>query len=307
MTTIQRRNFFLTVLSFLCFLSCPISYAGDTPGKEEMTELTRLEDSLVVYADSMMKSPLPDDRIDFCVQFTRHLRAALEIPGSINYPFKKLETKIHIVYPDDKSFRIFNWMIAPAENVRRYYGAIQMNSETPKYFPLRDNTDKMGKDVETATLSTDQWYGCEIYKIMPQTIQGQKVYLLFGFNSDGPSSNKKIVDVLNVEGPAPVLGAPVFMMPDLKGQRLVRQNRVILEYKKAAQVYLNYDPDKKMIVFNRLASEITDPNRKNTYIPTGQMDGLRFENDMFVFVKDAIPVLKLQDGQAPIDGVMKGG
>jgi hypothetical protein len=229
------------------------------------------------------------------------------VPGSASYPFKKLETKIHIIYPEDKSFRIFNWMIAPAENVRRYYGAIQMNSDAPKYFPLRDNTDKMEKGVETATLNSDQWYGCEIYKILTQNIQGQKVYLLFGFNSDGPSSNKKIVDVLNLEGPTPVLGAPIFMVPDLKGQRLVQQNRVILEYKKAAQVYLNYDSDKKMIVFSRLASEITDPNRKNTYIPTGQMDGLRFENDMFVFVKDAIPVLKLQDGQAPIDGVMKGG
>lgn len=303
----RNRKFFYTVLSFVLLSWCTPAHAGKTLGKEEITELTRLEDSLVVLADSMSNAVLPDDRIDFCVQFTKHLRTVLEMPGSVSFPFKKLETKIHIIYPEDKSFRIFNWMIAPAVSVRRYFGAIQINSDEPRYFPLRDYRDKLERGAETVTLSNNQWYGCEIYKIMTQDIQGQKVYLLFGFNSDGPGSNQKIIDVLNLTGPEPLLGAPVFMMPDLKGQRLVQQSRVILEYKKTAQVYLNYDPEKKMIIFNRLASEVTDPNRKSTYIPTGQMDGLRFENGVFVFVKDAIPVLKLQDGQAPIDGVMKGG
>jgi hypothetical protein len=304
----QNRKLIYTVLPFLFFFVSHIpTHAGTTLSKEEMTRLSGLEDSLVVLADSMSNALLPDDRIDYCVAFTHHLKTVLETPGSFNYPFKKLETKIHILTPEDKSFRIFNWMIAPAESLRRYFGAVQMNSEEPKFYPLKDYRDKMDKGVETATLTTDQWYGCEIYKIMPQTIQGQKAYLLFGFNSDGPGSNKKLIDVLTLDGPAPMLGAPVFLVPDPKGQNMVRQNRMILEYKKSAQVYLNYDAERKMIVFNRLASEVTDPNRKSTFIPTGQMDGLRFENGMFVYVRDAVPVLKLQDGQAPIDGVMKGG
>jgi len=164
----------------------------------------------------------------------------------------------------------------------------------------------MEKNAETAVAGPDRWYGCEIYKIMPQIVQGQKVYLLFGFNSDGANSNKKIIDVLTIDSDNATLGAPIFAMPNIQG-RMEQVSRVLLEYKKSAQVFLNYDNERKMIVFNRLASEVTDPNRKSTYIPTGQMDGLRFENGMFVFVKDAVPVLKLQDGQAPIDGVMKGG
>jgi hypothetical protein len=303
-----NRKFCYTVLPFLLFISSIIpSYAGNSLDQETMSKLTKLEDSLVVLADSMNNAILPDDRIDFCVTFTKHLRTALETPGSYSYPFKKLETKIHIISPDDKTFRIFNWMIAPATNLRRYYGAIQMNSDEPRYFPLKDYRDRMEKDAQTLVAGTDRWYGCEIYKIVPQVVQDQKVYLLFGFNSDGAGSNKKIIDVLTTEGQAPVLGASIFMMPDLKGQRLVQQSRVILEYKKSAQIFLNYDNEKKMIIFNRLASEVTDPNRKSTYIPTGQMDGLRLENGVFVFVKDAVPVLKLQDGQAPIDGVLNGG
>lgn len=302
----QRKLFFILFVSLLAF-SAPSSAQKNSIGSEEAQQLGQLEDSLVVLADSMLRADVPDDRIEFCVRFTKKLRAAFEVPGSFNYPFSKLSSKIHILYPDDKSFRIFNWLIVPSENLRRYFGAIQMAGEEPRYFPLRDYTEHLEKGAEMLTLNGNQWYGCEYYKIMTQVIQGQKAYLLFGFNSNGMTSNKKLLDVLSFDAQGPLFGAPVFMMPDLRGQRLVQQNRIILEYKKDAQIYLNYDDTKKMILFSRLASEITDPNRKNTYIPTGQMDGLRWENNVYMFVRDAVPVMKLQDGQAPINGVMNGG
>jgi hypothetical protein len=302
----QKKFLFFFFVSLLAF-GAPSYAQKSNIGSDEAQELGQLEDSLVVLADSMLHAPVTDERIEFCVRFTKKLRAAFEVPGSFNYPFSRLATKIHILYPDDKSFRIFNWLIVPSENLRRYYGAIQMAGEEPRYFPLRDYSDHLEKDAETLTLNSSQWYGCEYYKIMTQVIQGQKAYLLFGFNSNGMTSNKKLLDILSFDNQGPLFGAPVFMMPDLRGQRLVRQNRVILEYKKDAQIYLNYDDEKKMILFSRLASEITDPNRKNTYIPTGQIDGLRWEGNVYMFVRDAIPVLKLQDGQAPINGVMNGG
>lgn len=293
------------LLLFLTGISVP-SFAQKEIDKEGMAELTRLEDSLMVIADSMYNAPIPDYRMDYCVKFAKTLRKALDVPNSFYYPFTKLEQKVHILYPEDKSFRIINWMIAPSEILRRYYGAIQLQSAELKLYPLRDFSDKLDQGAETATLNADQWYGCEYYKVMAQNIQGEKMYLLFGFSSNGTTSNKKILDIMSITPNGPVFGAPVFLLPDARGQRLVPKSRMILEYKKAAQVSLNYDAAKGMIMFNRLMSEINDPNRKNTYIPTGQTDGLRLENGQYMFVKDAIQVLKLQDGQAPIDGVMSG-
>jgi len=304
---IKLGTFYSVSICLLLLASVP-SFAQKTNlNKETTATLTHLEDSLVVLADSMINAPVNDDRIDYCVRFTKDLRRAMQIPNSFQYPFTKLATKIHIIYPDDKSFRIFNWLIAPSEDLRRYYGAVQLNSEDPKFYPLMDGSADFSGDIETQTLDNKHWYGCEFYKIMDQNVQGQKMYLLFGFNSNGPSSNKKMIDVLSFNENGLTLGAPIFLMPDLSGQRMMRKDRVVLEYKKTAQIYLNYDAERKMIIFNRLASEVTDPNRKSTYIPTGQMDGLRWQGDTYQFVKDAIPVLKLQDGQAPIDGVMKGG
>jgi hypothetical protein len=305
-----KRKFFYAVFLFFMPGFIPVSYAqqGGNIAQEDMAQLKQLEDSLIVMADSMLGAPLPDDRIDYCIRFVKFLKTAMEIPGSYQYPFASLGTKIHIIVPDDKSFRIFNWMVAPADNLRRYYGAIQMPGEDAQFYPLKDFSEKLGEDAQTVSLSSDQWYGCEYYRIMTQTIQGgQKAYLLFGFNSNGAASNRKLLDVLTFSQGKPVFGAPVFMMPDVKTQRLTPQSRVVLEYKKTAQVSLNYDEAKKMIMFNRLMSDINDPNRKNTYAPTGQTDGLRYENGMYIFIRDAIPVLKLQDGQAPIDGVMTGG
>lgn len=303
-----RRNFLYIIVSFTFFCTAvsDVSAQG-TLGKEEMTTLTQLEDSLLVLADSMRLEPIPDFRIDICVRFTRKLRAALDVPGSYNYPFSRLAGKIHIIAPDDKSFRIFNWLIVPSENVRRYFGAIQMAGEDARFYPLKDYSQSIdSRDAETAILGNDKWYGCEYYKIMSQPVQGQNAYLLFGYNTNG-SSNKKLLDVLTFTEQGPEFGAKIFVMPDSRGQMTPR-SRVVLEYKKEAEVFLNYDNTKKMIIFNRLASEVSDPNRKSTYIPTGQMDGLRWDKDGYRYVQDAIPVLKLQDGQAPIDGVMgKGG
>ncbi len=303
-----KRGTLCSVFIGLTMLCAAPSFAQkSTLDKETTTTLTHLEDSMVAMADSMALSPVNDDRIDFCVKFTKDLKTAMQVPGSFQYPFTRLASKIHIIYPEDKSFRIFNWLIAPAQDLRRYYGAVQMNTEEPKFYPLMDGNGEFTGDIETQTFDNKHWLGCEFYKIMDQNLNGRKAYILFGYNSNGMKSNKKILDVLSFDENGLVLGAPIFFMPDMLGQRLVRKDRVVFEYKKTAQIYLNYDAERKMIIFNRLASEVTDPNRKSTYIPTGQMDGLKWQGDSYQFVKEAIPVLKLQDGQAPIDGVMKGG
>ncbi len=275
---------------------------------EDTNQLSQIEDTLVSLADSMLQNTIPDERIEYCVRFVAQLRVALETPASYGYPFTKLSEKIHILRPEDNSFRIFNWMIAPTTTLRRYYGVVQMAGPEGAYYPLKDFSSNLEAKGETAILKDGQWYGCEYYRMQSQVIDGRQMYLLFGLNSDGITSNRKLLDVLSFTENGPVFGAPVFMLPAENESGPARTlSRFILEYKKNAQVFLNYDNEKKMILFNRLASDINDPNRKGTYAPTGQTDGLRWENGRFVFVKDAIPILRLKDGQAPIDGVMQGG
>lgn len=303
MLSITRFN----VLSLLivCVLAGKPVSAQDQISAEDKAKLVQLEDSLVVYADSLSKGFIPTERIDFCATFTGFLKEALSIPGSAYYPFDKLKGKVHILYPEDRSFRVFNWLLAPSDFVRRYYGVIQMMHAEPLYYPMIDFSEELYAKATSTTQPVSEWYGSELYRILTRTDElGTKRYFLFGFSSNGLSSNKKILDVLTFTQQGPIWGAPIFMVPDAKGQRLVQQTRMILEYKKSVQASLNYDESKQMIVFNRLISEINDYRRKSTFIPSGQTDGLRWESGKMVYVRDAMPVLKLQNGQAPIDGVM---
>jgi len=304
-----NRGFLYTVL--LSLIST-VAFAQKIPVQEDMARLAAMEDTLAVYADSMYKAAFPDEKSNYCVKFVKTLKRALEVRGSFGYPFDKIKDKVHIIIPDDKNFRIFNWVLTVDEFRRRYYGAIQMNTEdgSLKLYPLTDASESMELNGEMQQVTAKEWYGCEYYRVLSGTNgNGEKIYTLFGYNNNGSYSTKKLLDALMFTENGPVFGWPVFAIADdrdrLEGSPL--KKRFILEYKKKATIALNYDETKKMILFDRLMSEINDPKRKNTMVPSGQTDAFEWRNGVWVYNPEPVRVLKLEDGQAPINGVMPGG
>lgn len=269
--------------------------------------LQKQEQDLVILADSLRFATLPDERKDYSLRFVKRLRETLAIPHSFEYPFEQLSQSIHILYPQDKSFRLFNWLLITSDVSKFYYGAIQQPGEELRLTPLLDYSDRF-EDYSflSSVLEPKQWYGCEYYRIMQdQNIAGNN-YILFGFNTKKVNSNEKLIDVLTFDSVGNVkFGAPIFYLPDDKKRQMALQHRMVLEFKKGVPVNLNYDSERKMIMFSHLVSEIEDPRRKATYIPSGRTDGLKKENGQWIFVPEAIPILQLEDGQAPIDGVMR--
>src|ERR1044072_4965987 len=96
---------------------------------EDIRVLQQMEDSLSTTADSMYSAFLPDTRIAYSERFARQLVRALKVPNSWSYGFPKVSTRINILPSPDGAFRIFNWDIAPTDDIRRYYGAIQLPSD----------------------------------------------------------------------------------------------------------------------------------------------------------------------------------
>jgi hypothetical protein len=271
--------------------------------------IARTEDSLVTLADSIYKIPVPEMRADANFRFGKMLVRALENPNSFEYPFTKLQEKIHIIYPEDKSFRIFNWVLPYSDYGRRYYGAIQMPGKDKLVLhPLKDVSAQHLHDGEDLVLSNGNWYGCEYYLIKTVSDNdGRKYYTLLGYNNDGMYSAKKLVDILTFDNSGkPVFGAPVFALPSAKNNQDFKK-RFILEYKKGASISLNFSNDENKITFDRLASEVNNDNLKSTLVPIGQTDGLAWQNGIWNFVRNVIQPLQLKDGQAPLDGVMPGG
>lgn len=258
-----------------------------------------MEDSLVVTADSMFNAFIPDTRIDYSERFVHQLVRSLKIPNSYYYPFDSLGKVINLLYSDDRAFRIFNWEIAPSDISKRYYGAIQMPSERLKLYGLDDYSEDVGnKGLEDSVLSNKKWYGCLYYSILSRQAGEQKIYMMFGYNGSSSISNKKVLDPMMITSTGVRFGAPVFNInsPNIPGKTI---NRFVLEYKKGVRVSMNWDKERNAIVFDKLVSQVNDPRRKYTYVPSGEYDALKWENGIWNYISTFIPVTILQEGQNP--------
>jgi hypothetical protein len=264
-----------------------------------------VEDTLIHTIDSMYDMKIPDDREPYNERVVRQLVRALKTPGSFKYRFDSLLKRINVIYPEDKSFRIFNWAVSYDDVKQRYYGAIQMNSDELKLYPLIDCSMELGKDAEDAILTKGKWYGAVYYNIIPHEIDGRTVYTLFGKNAGGALSNKKLMEPLTFTDTGVVFGAQIFNIRS-QNKPTERISRFIIEYKKVAQASINWDKELNLVYVDRLESDINDPNRKYTYVPTGQYDGFRWVDGYWNFVQDLIPVESLKDGQAPTPQPYKG-
>ena len=261
--------------------------------KAQNAEIQKIEDSLIVNADSMYNAYLPEMRVDYCEKFVKQLVRALKVPSSYNYPFEKLKKAINIIQPEDKGFKIFNWVVQVSSIGIRYYGAVQMPGESLKLYPLIDYTSELDKNLETAILTDGNWFGAIYYDIIKQEVDGKSIYTLLGKNATSLLSNRKILEPMYITEKGVTFGAPIFRQ---QGQKI---NRFVLEYRKDVNVTMKWDKEYNAITFDRLVSQMNDPNRKYTFVPTGQYDGFKWENSAWNFVEDVIPVQVFKDGEAP--------
>jgi hypothetical protein len=275
------------------------SFAQGSLTKENQVVLTAMEDSLVIAADSMYSAAFPEERLLRSERFARQLVRALKVENSWSYSFSKLGGKINIIYPEDKSFRIFNWAVAPADATRRYYGAIQLPAAQLKLYGLVDHSADLGKGVADSVLTGGRWMGCLYYRIIDKVVDGRKIYTLFGLNATNAQSNRKLLDALEITPTGPVFGAQIFGVRS-ETTPSQRVNRFILEYKKDVNISMNWDNDLNAIMFDRLVSQTNDPSRKYTFVPSGQYDGFRWTGTQWQMTQDLIPLLQLKDGEAPV-------
>lgn len=265
----------------------------------ELERFQKAEDSLVASADSMYRAYMHEDRIEYCHKFVKQLSNLLKQDNSYAYPFEKLGKKVHIISPDDKSFRMFNWTIEYKLAGFRYYGAVQ--KADGQLIPLLDMSEKIEGNALYGFLSNKNWFGSEYYRIMTQkAADGRPLYFVFGANNNGNGYSTKTVDLLNIEGNKITFGGDYFRVNNMPAKRFV------LEYQKGAQVSLNWDNERGMIVYDRVISEVNQPQRRNTLVPSGMVDGMKWTNFQWQPVQDVVPIMKLKDGQAPVNGVIPG-
>ncbi|MEO8582678.1 MAG: hypothetical protein ABI415_02715 [Flavitalea sp.] len=296
----KQSSFFLLI--FLTLTQLTTNSQSIT--NDNRRQLLKKEDSLQIFADSMINATTAPARFRADSNFVRGLVRALKLDDSFDYPFDSLQT-ISRLYAPDSSFRIFTWQLKRDEYVFLQKGAIQVktNNGSLKLFPLFDYSMFTARPVDSVRTNIN-WIGAIYYKIVLKEYNGVKYYTLLGFDDYSVSSNKKWMEVVTLnKKQEPVFGGPFISFKDDTTKKPT-QARFAMEYKKEASTLLNYDPDLDMIIFDHLISESEEPTRKNTYIPDGSYEGFKWQKGQWVHV-DRVFDFQLKDGQFPVDNKLR--
>ncbi len=286
---------FFLLLVFL--FSVSFSFAQNI-SSTDLKSLRKKEDSLKILALQIIQGKTDADRFKADSQFTKMFVRALKINNSFNYPFDSLVT-ISRLAPSDSTFKIFTWQMVVNDNVVRQHGAIQMRTKdgSLKLFPLIDKSAVTNNILDTVA-NNFNWIGALYYKIIQKQASGKNYYTLLGFDENNMSSNKKIIEVLSFNNGDPVFGGPYFSFPGNSDEKNFGA-RFIMEYKKNASPRLTYDLDQDMIIYEHMISETGEPQKKYTYIPDGDYEGLQWKDGKWVHI-DKVFTQKLEDGNAPV-------
>lgn len=285
---------YLIITTLLTLTLLPVT--AQNLQKAGIETLQQKEDTLVFFSNDIVNAEQPHTRFRADSNFIRVLVRALQVPYSIQYPFRQLQT-VSQLYPPDSSFRIFTWQLKRDEYVYLQKGAIQVKTSdgSLKLYPLFDASMFTSNPVDSVR-NHRNWIGAIYYKLIQTAYQGKNYYTLLGFDDYGISSNKKWMEVLtfNEKGEPEFGGNYIQIDNDTTGNKL--RHRFHIEYKKDANTVFNYDNDMKMIVYDHLISETDQPERKQTYIPDGSYDGFKWQNGKWVHVEKVFN-FALEDGQ----------
>jgi hypothetical protein len=255
------------------------------------------EDSLMYFADSLYYTSDISKRELGNNAFIKIMRGMLKQPNSFSYPFDTLQTKIAIVQPKNKAFRIYQWEMINAEGLSRYYGVIQLPNG--KINPLIDVSTQVTKQMEDTILTNARWFGAIYYNVLEQPTAAGTVYFLLGLNASNTNSERKIVECMRIDNNGEVsFGAPMFQSMVSKTPKIC--NRFIAEYQKDSHITLNWDNEQGMIIYDHLESTIGDNAKRYTFVSDGTYDGLRWNGKQWLIVPNAVQITNTPDGLAPV-------
>lgn len=280
----------------------------------QFRQMQEREDSLRVYADSMINAEAPGKRFLNDSIFVRSFVRALRTPHSFEYPFDSLQS-ISRLYAPDSSFRIFTWQLKKDEYFYYQKGAIQVKTGdgSLKLYPLFDASMFTAKPSDSVR-SRNNWIGAIYYKVIQKSWQGKNYYTLLGFDGYTVSSNRKWMEVLTFDEATgePKFGGPYIEVKHDTAKSVKLMNRFLIEYKKEASTTFNYNGEMDMIIFDHLISESEEPHRPETYVPDGDFEGFQWKDGkwrhvakVFTDVPDEFKKVDPLLGNAPTDEAIR--
>jgi hypothetical protein len=230
------------------------------------------ENRLKEIAPKFIAAKTDEERTAAAWQVYRSLDSLLALPESFEYAWDSLTSRtISILLSPDKKVRIYTWNLILTDGSFKHFGYLQTRrKKTIETYPLLDTTAWQSKDIADEELDPAAWPGALYYKLIPFKKGGKTRYLLFGFDGNTIHSNKAVMEVLWLSKTAPVFGYPAFRQGENDPSA---ECRVIMECHNDVKLSFNYEPEKQIIIADKLVPSF--PEAKDDpyyYIPSGDYD-----------------------------------
>ncbi len=254
-----------------------------------------IQDSLGKYSSRIWKQKTDSSRLAASEVFFDQFHAILTQDYTVKLPLDSISGITRVASSDNK-MRVFTWNVPLSDGTNKYYGFIQMITDSISVYPLKAYKIVEG-DFTDEVFTTLTWYGAIYYKLIERESSGEKIYTLLGWDGYNSAATRKIIDIMSIDKQGIItFGKPVFKTP--QGTK----SRICIEYADKANVLLRYDYQainvqkrkriKKMyewmIVMDRLVP--MDPSLKGMpkfYVPSGDTyDGYVFRDGYWSFVED---------------------
>ena len=227
------------------------------------------ENRLKEIAPKFIAAKTDEERTAAAWQVYRSLDSLLALPESFEYAWDSLTSRtISILLSPDKKVRIYTWNLILTDGSFKHFGYLQTRrKKTIETYPLLDTTAWQSKDIADEELDPAAWPGALYYKLIPFKKGGKTRYLLFGFDGNTIHSNKAVMEVLWLSKTAPVFGYPAFRQGENDPSA---ECRVIMECHNDVKLSFNYEPEKQIIIADKLVPSF--PEAKDDpyyYIPSG--------------------------------------
>ncbi|MCF8275793.1 MAG: hypothetical protein K9J17_03580 [Flavobacteriales bacterium] len=152
--------------------------------------------------------------------------------------------------------------------------------ETVAVTVFQDNAD--WERIERKPIRPNEWYGALYYKLLANRYRGKTYYTLLGWDGKDNITNRKVVDVISIQGKSVILGSSIFK--DEQGRLAYR---LIYEYANDVSMALNYDEKEKMVIMDHLAPEDSRfEGQYQFYGPDFSYDALEFQKGEWIQIRD---------------------
>ncbi len=246
------------------------------------SSLIDLEKDLNQLSIDIISEANDSNKISANQLFKSKLLEAINIDGSFDYSFKNIKA-ISILSSNNK-LKIYNWTLPFNDETFQYFAIIQYKIDKT-HFKIIELNDKSAdiKKPETQTLTDKNWFGALYYEIIYDKKLGSDLYTLLGWDGDYNLTNKKIIEVLNINKSGSVkFGLPIFKM-EKKSLK-----RIIFTYSETTVMSLKYFPNIHSIVFDYLVpSDSSLDGVFEYYGPSlNRFDAFMLDKNRWLYQKD---------------------